>query len=252
MSRKWEVCTMILGGGTVDRTTITRSWPYGDTIHVPYVSLAATDGTHKVVIDTGAREVDVIKKPHAHRYPEEELPRALKDCMGWNLDEVDIVINSHLHYDHCGGNYLFPNARFFVQRAEWDTAWNPTPYERQYYDPEDYGKNRINYFKWELLNGEEELAPGLKVLPAPGHTHGSQIVLLDTEEGVLCFPGDTVTSQLNLERNLQPSIVVDDRKLFESMALVRRVAQRIVFSHDDAIKTGMRRGFYEVPEPWEM
>ncbi len=77
---------------------------------------------------------------------------------------------------------------------------------------------------------------------------GSQIVLLDTEEGVLCFPGDTITSRYNLEQGLTPSIVVDDRAIHQSMELVRRIAQRLVFSHDDEIKTGMRSGFYRVPK----
>lgn len=247
MNGKWDVCTMILGGGTVDRTTISRC-PYGDTIHVPYVSLAATDGVHKVVIDTGAWEVDTVKKPHAHRYPEEELPHVLKSCMGWALEEVDMVINTHLHYDHCGGNALFPNARFYVQRTEWEAAWSATPYEQLYYLREDFCKERISYFRWRFLDGAAELAPGLAVLPAPGHTLGSQIVLLDTEEGVLCFPGDTITSRYNLERGLTPSIVVDDRAIHQSMELVRRIAQRLVFSHDDEIKTGMRSGFYRVPK----
>ena len=53
---------MILGGGNVDQTVITRDWPYGSTVHVPYVSLAATDGVHRVVIDNGAYEVDTMKK----------------------------------------------------------------------------------------------------------------------------------------------------------------------------------------------
>ena len=238
---------MILGGGMVDRTIITRNWPYGDTIHVPYVSLAATDGIHKVVIDTGAYEVDIIKKPWAHRYPEEMLDATLRHCMGWELDEVDTVINTHLHYDHCGQNYLMPNAKIYVQRAEWEAACRPTPYELQYYHPEDYSKNRISFFRWRFVDGMEEIFPGLMLLPTPGHTRGSQSVLLDTEEGTLCFPGDTITSQLNLEKNLQPSIVVNDEQLFQSMDLIRSLAQRIVFSHDAGIVTGMRNGFYQIP-----
>lgn len=251
MSKQWEVCSMILGGGTVDRTVLVRYWPPGDMIHVPYVSLAATDGTHRVVIDTGAREVDTVAKPHAHRYPEEELAYTLKHCMGWALHDVDMVINSHLHYDHCGGNHLFPNAKFFVQRGEWRAAWELTPNDRRFYDPGDYSKDRISYFRWEFLDGEEELLPGLRVIPAPGHTHGSQIILLDTAEGVLCFPGDAIPTQLNMEAFLQPAIVVDDRKMFQSMQLIRRTAHRIVFSHDDGIKTGIRNSFPQVPGPWE-
>lgn len=249
MSQKWEVCTMILGGGTVDITAISRT-AFGTTVHVPYVSLAATDGTHKVVIDTGAREVDVVKKPHAHRWPEEEMENVLRACMGWSLEDVDTVINTHLHYDHCGGNFFFPNASFYVQRREWEAAWNHSPYEAAYYDCGDFCKTRIPYSRWHFVDGEEEIFPGLRVMLAPGHTHGSQIVLLDTREGDLCFPGDTFTCAFNLEHNIQPFIVVDDRRLFQSMDLVRQVAQRIVFSHDDQIKTGMRSGFYEVPDPW--
>ena len=120
-------------------------------------------------------------------------------------------------------------------------------YELNYYHPEDYAKERINYFRWRFVVGTEEILPGLLLLFTTGHTRGSQSVLLDTQEGTLCFPGDTITSQVNLDHNLQPSIVVNDKQLFESMELIRRVAQRIVFSHDAQIVTGMREGFYPVP-----
>lgn len=245
---KWSVCTMILGGGHVDRTVITRDQPYGDKIHVPYVSLAATDGEHRVVIDTGAYEVDTKKKPWAHRYPEEELDAVLQSCMGWRPEDVDVIINTHLHYDHCGQNCRMPNAKIYVQRAEWEAAGHLTPYEAGYYHPEDYGKDRISFFRWRFVDGMEEILPGLLLLPTPGHTRGSQSVLLDTDEGTLCFPGDTFTTRLNLERNIQPAIVVNDKQLFESMDLIRRVSQRIVFSHDAEIVTGMRGGFCRVPE----
>ena len=249
MSKKWEVCTMILGGGTVDRTTISRS-AHGTAVHVPYVSLAATDGVHKVVIDTGAYEVDVVKKPWAHRYPEEELDAVLMSAMGWKREDVDIVINTHLHYDHCGQNCKFPNAKFYVQKKEWEAAGDLTPYEAQYYDPHDYCKSRIPYFRWRFVDGDEEILPGLKLFLAPGHTRGAQFVLLDTEEGALCFPGDSMTCQFNLDNNIEPNIVVDDQAMFKTMDLIRRVSDRIVFSHDDAVKTGMRTGFWEVPDPW--
>ena len=97
------------------------------------------------------------------------------------------------------------------------------------------------------MDGDEEIFPGLLLMLTPGHTRGSQSVLLDTDEGTLCFPGDTITSRLNLERNLQPSIVVHDKQLFDSMDRIRLVAQRIVFSHDAEIVTGMRDGFYQIP-----
>ncbi len=248
MRQKWKVSTMVLGGGTVDQTIITRDWPYGSKVHVPYVSLCATDGVHKVVIDNGAYEVDTVKKPWAHRYPDEELDRALELTMGWKPEDVDLIINTHLHYDHCGQNCRMPNAEILVQKAEWEAAHAPTPYEAENYHPEDYSKHRVSYFRWRFLEGDADILPGLKVLFTPGHTRGSQSVLIDTEEGTLCFPGDTITSKINLDHGLQPSIVVDDKALFESMNRIFIAADRIVFSHDAEVITGMRNGFWEVPE----
>ena len=239
---------MVLGGGTFDRSGLVRYWKSGEVIHVPYVGIAATDGTHKIVIDTGDR-VENMNKPNFHQSPQEELPYLLKQCMGWETQEVDTVINTHLHSDHCGGNFMFPNAKLFVQREEWLAAWDLSPDDRLYYDTSYYDKHSISYFQWEFLDGEEELFPGLRVLPAPGHTYGSQIVLLDTEEGTLCFPGDTVPTQLNLDQFHPPAITADDQQIFHSMRLVRRVADRIIFSHDDSVKTGMSGGFPLVPDP---
>lgn len=242
---QWKVCTMVLGGGWVDQSTLVR-YQVGHEIHAKYIALAATDGERKVVIDTGCRVASTSNNPKFHRTPEEELETVLKKCMGWDLEDVDTVINTHLHSDHCGGNYLFPNAVFFVQRDEWEAAHQLMPNEL-YYEPVDYGKERINYFRWKLIDGDEELFPGLKVIYAPGHTAGSQFVLLDTEEGVLCFAGDVIPTRVNLEQFLEPGITVDSKKALYSMELVCRCANYVVFGHDDCINTGMRKNFPKVP-----
>lgn len=73
--------------------------------------------------------------------------------MGWEPDDIDIVINTHLHCDHSGSNREFKNAKFYVQKKEWEAAFNPLVPEAPFYDKLCYDKNAVNYFQWNFLEG---------------------------------------------------------------------------------------------------
>lgn len=92
----------------------------GEQITVPIWCAAATDGTHKILVDTGIRDINEYKKsePGASQSADQEITTALKNIMGWSADDVDMVINTHLHCDHCGCNYKFKNAKFYIQKKE--------------------------------------------------------------------------------------------------------------------------------------
>jgi len=92
------------------------------------------------------------------------------------------VINTHLHFDHCGGNRLFPGIPIHVQRRERAAAREPG-----YTIPEWVEFEGARYVE---LDGEAEIAPGVRVLPTPGHTPGHQSVLVDTEDGLVVVAGD--------------------------------------------------------------
>src|SRR2546421_1080556 len=101
-----------------------------------------------------------------------------------DVDPSDIrwIINSHLHFDHCGQNAVFPHAPIYVQRAE---------YER---------RNDLNYTvvewlnyagaRWELLDGEREILPGVRAVTTPGHTPGHQSIEIQTDAGPALMTGD--------------------------------------------------------------
>jgi glyoxylase-like metal-dependent hydrolase (beta-lactamase superfamily II) len=100
--------------------------------------------------------------------------------------QVDIVINTHLHFDHCGGNTervggevrpTFPNARYVVQRGEMAHAKNPTERDRASFDPENFLPVEASG-QWDLVEGDMEVAPGVELLRAPGHTRDMQCVRL--------------------------------------------------------------------------
>jgi len=207
---------------------------------VPIWCAAATDGKHKVIVDTGVRDLEVFKavEPDLNVKPDEIIEVAVQKIVGWKPDEVDIVINTHLHYDHCGRNYVFTNARCYVQRSEFDTAFNPPKSNVRFYDLPAIDKQAISYFKWHFVDGEYEILPGLRLLPTPGHTKGSQSVFFDTDDGALCVSGDICNLLANINEDKEPSIVTNSEEVFKSLETIRRFAHCILPGHEPSIRSG--------------
>src|SRR5262245_45350140 len=90
-----------------------------------------------------------------------------------DLNGIDLVVNTHLHFDHCGGNRLFAGKPIYVQRRELDDARNQDDYTiREWVDAPGV--------RYVPVDGEHELLPGLRLVPAPGHTRGMQGVVVET------------------------------------------------------------------------
>ncbi|MDU0312257.1 N-acyl homoserine lactonase family protein [Phycicoccus sp. M110.8] len=132
----------------------------------------------RVLVDTGMTEL--------HPAVADMDPRVmpLDEQDGFDVGSIDLVVNTHLHYDHCGGNRLFAGVPIHVQRRELEDALGPEDYTiREWVDAPG-----VEYVP---VDGALELLPGIRLLPAPGHTPGSQVVLVDTADGLVVIAGDT-------------------------------------------------------------
>jgi len=164
---------------------------------------------------------------------------------GFHPSAVDLVINTHLHYDHCGWNTLraadgaivpaFPNAQYYVQRAEWEHAREQHERDRVSYLTDNYDP-LVASGRMALLEGERELLPGLSVLPLPGHTRGLQGVLLRSGGETACYVSDLMPTHWHLQPSwvmafdLFPLETVENkRKLLDQAA---REHWLLVFTHD--------------------
>jgi N-acyl homoserine lactone hydrolase len=127
-----------------------------------------------------------------------------------DLAGIDMVVNTHLHFDHCGGNHLFSGRPIYVQRQELDDARSEDDYTiREWVDAPGV--------QYEPVDGELELLPGLRIVPAPGHTRGSQVVVVGTGERPVVIGGDMAvffaeldepsTEGQRLVRGLEPEAV---------------------------------------------
>jgi glyoxylase-like metal-dependent hydrolase (beta-lactamase superfamily II) len=102
---------------------------------------------------------------------------------GLTPDDVDVVINTHLHDDHCGNNLMFPKAKFYIQAAELESCRNPHPLDYRYDDA------YIEDLDIVPVEGDLEPLPGIKLISTPGHTPGNQTVQVETASGKVVIPG---------------------------------------------------------------
>ena len=140
-----------------------------------YVHLIDHGGT-RILVDTG------IKDQHPALSDMDPRLRAWTEEV--DLASIDIVVNTHLHADHCGGNHLFAKHPVYVQRRELADALSVEDYTLH----EWVEAPGVSY---TALDGETEVVPGIRLLPAPGHTDGSQIVVVDSGKQRLVIAGDT-------------------------------------------------------------
>jgi N-acyl homoserine lactone hydrolase len=130
----------------------------------------------RVLVDTGITEL--------HPAVADMEPRLSPlNQQDFDLAGIDIVVNTHLHFDHCGGNHLFAGKPIYVQQRELDDARSKDDYTiREWVDAPG-----VQYVP---VDGEFELLPGLRLVPAPGHTDGMQMVVIETGERPLIVGGD--------------------------------------------------------------
>jgi N-acyl homoserine lactone hydrolase len=111
---------------------------------------------------------------------------------GVSLADVTGAANCHLHFDHSGQNVRLPKGvPIFVQRREWERVHEP-----DYTVPEWIDAPGLVY---EVIDGETEVAAGLRLIPTPGHTHGHQSLLIEASDGVVALAGQAVQSRAEWE-----------------------------------------------------
>lgn len=135
-----------------------------------------------------------------------------------DADAIGMIVNTHMHFDHAGQNFEYPEIPIVVQDAEYQLAWDEGYTVREWIDFED-----ANYLR---VYGDTELAPGLRVIATAGHTPGHQSVLVDTEDGLVVIAGQAAQDPRDFATR-QGDASIERLKGLN--------AERIHFSHDRAV-----------------
>ncbi len=158
-----------------------------------------------ILVDTGLGNRLTEKQIEIYRPSEFQLPASLAE-LGYRDTDITDVVMTHLHFDHAGGivtnfgnadRLTFPNAIYWIQQQEWEVAKNPDGLNRAAYNFEQQLAMLEAEGRIELIEGEQEIAPGVLLKKMGGHTLGSQIVEISTPEGYYIYPGDIISTRFH-------------------------------------------------------
>lgn len=223
---------------------ITYHRGFGETMDVAMIMFLITGGEHPVIVDTGTGSPEFTRTHHGYdlvRPPEQE-PLAVLKRAGVEPDSVGTVINTHLHWDHCSNNDLFLNARVIVQKSELEYAVDPLePNLKAFERLRGHTPSWMRSFdRIVTVTGDAELMLGLSVIHLPGHTPGSQGVLVRGEETTYLLAGDCVDVHDNWDGDARLSHIPSGsftnlHHFMDSFARIERLGCEVVPSHDLAV-----------------
>ena len=204
-----------------------------------------------VLVDTGLGDKEDTK--FQSMFAVERMPTLQESLRqhGLSRDDIHMVINTHLHFDHAGGNTVtngsrgllpaFPKATYYVQRGEYEDAMQANERTRASYRRDNFTPlAQVN--QWAFLDGDRELMPGMTAVVTSGHTRWHQSVKIESEGRVAFFLGDLIPTVAHLPL---PYIMGYDLDPVQTLDSKRWVLERafkeqwlLVFEHDPQVQAG--------------
>jgi glyoxylase-like metal-dependent hydrolase (beta-lactamase superfamily II) len=213
-----------------------------NTIPMGLNSLLVRTGDKNVLIETGIGNKLSDKSQEIYR--NEALLLDSFEQIGVSPDEIDIVINTHLHFDHCGWNTYykngkpvptFPRATYYVQEGELQHGHEQHERDRVSYMTDNYDP-LVNSGQMKLLKGDAEIVPGISVKLYPGHTRDLQVVMIRSGGQVASYPSDLICDAKHLDPiwvmsfDLYPLETIANKHKFYAAAIPEQWL--VVFTHD--------------------
>ncbi len=231
----------LLDGGSLNVDMSYVSWNQGQGVEYrfPVFSILVDTGDRKILIDTGF-DREWVERVLPYYSPEQTAEQTIVGqlaSIGIRSEEIDTVVNTHLHFDHCGGNRFFPGARFIMSKTELRHAYVPDPWERLEYDTNLVELPGGRFDLLAIDDYDYEVIPGLTLIETPGHSWGHYaVVVRPTGEVPMVFPIDVAYNRNSLENKVLPGLHTDPTQLLASMVKIENIAHKIggqiIYSHD--------------------
>jgi glyoxylase-like metal-dependent hydrolase (beta-lactamase superfamily II) len=210
----------------------------------------------KIVVDVGyGDKLSEKQKANLHFTPHGGRLLDALARIGVRPADIDLVIDTHLHNDHAGGNTVqmpdgavlpvFPNAEYVVQRREYEDAMRPNERTRATYLPVNY-QPLVESGQMRLLDGDTEIMPGISGIVTPGHTPGHMSIRFERGGQHAAFVCDLASYAIQFERlgwmtafDVEPLITLETKRIWQAWAL--ETDALLIFPHDPIIPAGKLR-----------
>ena len=205
-------------------------------------SVVVRTGHHTVLIETGIGNKLSEKMVKIYGQPAKLLENL--GALGVSPEDIDVVIDTHLHFDHCGWNTVrkgdkvvptFPKAKYYVQEGEWQHGCLQHERDAISYISENYDP-LISSGQMHLLHGEQEIVPGVFVKVFPGHTAHMQAVIIKSGGKTACYISDLIPTTAHIDLtwvmafDLFPLETIESRKRYYAQAIPEKWLT--IFTHD--------------------
>ncbi len=242
--------------GTVPKNLWEKRLPSDDANRIPLSMrpLVVRSGTHTMIIDAGCGDKMDAKSAHIYKLDRRyHLDHALAEA-GLTVEDIDIALASHLHFDHAGGFTAigtngalvprFPKARYIAHRAEWEDATHPHERNRASYLQENFVPLR-DAGVLTLVDDGAEIMPGVRYRRSGGHTAHHQVVMIESVGTTAVFTADMYPTSVHVP---DPWLMGFDLYPMETLAFKRAFAREAIareyllfFEHDPSMAAGYLR-----------
>lgn len=186
-SKQYKIHPIVMGTKAFDKGMMTYQYGYGEPYTIPIYCWYLEGGDQKILVDTG--ELSPLQSKGTERSIGGKIYKFEEGLSRWGLSpkDIDIVIHTHLHNDHCENDFKCTNALFYVHEKELDRIHNTHPLDFRY--NEDFIVDVEKNGQIKTITGDTEILPGIQVIHTPAHTEGGLTVMVDTSQGKAAITG---------------------------------------------------------------
>ena len=197
----YSIHPIVMGTKIFDKSMMTYQYGNGEEYTIPIYCWYLEGGDRKILVDTG--EMSPIQSEGREKAIGGKIYTFEEGLGLWSLkpEDIDIVIHTHLHNDHCENDYKCVNAEIYVHEKELERIHDPHPLDFRYL--EDYIEDVEENGQVRKVSGDMEILPGIRVVHTPAHTDGGMSVFVETTEGNAVITGFCV-----IDENFNPPVEI--------------------------------------------
>ncbi len=226
--QEYIIHPLVVGANETDQGVMTYLRNYGKRIWIPIYVFYIEGGNQTILVDTGLEQF-MVPDDLGEKYGFDilEFEDALTS-VGLKPEDIDVIIHTHLHNDHCENDYKCPNARVYAQKAEMDFLRDPHPVDHRYMP------DLLDDVDVVEVEGDANILDGIDVIFSPGHTTGGQSIAINTSKGKAVITGFCCNDK-NFPatgKAIPPGVHINVIEAYESAQKIKEMADILIPLHD--------------------